>query len=53
MTLYKFHGYRMLGVWDALVMVDESYEAHYVSLLHNFYTPPTLDAFWLLHGEKQ
>jgi hypothetical protein len=53
MTLYKFHGYRMLGVWDALVLVDESYEAHYVSLMHNFYTPLTLDAFRLLHGENQ
>jgi hypothetical protein len=29
----------MLGVWDALVLVDESYEAHYVSFMHNFYTP--------------
>jgi len=50
---FLLQGYRMLGAWDALVLVDESYEAHYVSLMHNFYTPPTLDAFWLLHGENQ
>ena len=37
----------MLGVWDALVLVDESYEAHSISLMDNFSTPPTLNAFWL------
>ena len=52
MTLYKFHGYRMLGVWNALVLVDELHEAHYVNLIDNFYTSPTLDAFWLLHREN-
>ena len=46
------HKYRMLGAWDALVLVDESYGAHLVSLMDNFYTPPTLHAFWLLHGEN-
>ena len=40
------HGYtRMLGAWDALVLVDELYEAHSVSLMDNFHTPPTLHAF--------
>ena len=43
----------MLDDWDALVLVDESYEAHSIILMDKLYTAPTLHAFWLLHGENQ
>ena len=46
-------GYRMLGAWDALVLIDESYEAHCVSLMDNLSTPLTLHVFGLLHSNNQ
>jgi hypothetical protein len=47
------HGYRMLNDCDALVLVNESYDAHLVILVGNLYTPCTLHALWLLRNEKQ
>ena len=46
-------GYRMLDNWDALVLVNESYDAHLINFMDNLYTPPTLHALWLLRNEKQ
>jgi hypothetical protein len=45
--------YRMLDDCNALVLVNESYDAHSVIFLNNLYTPPTLHALWLLRNEKQ
>ena len=48
-------GYRMLDDWDALVLVDETYEGHSIILMNYLYTgtPPILHAFWLLCGGNQ
>ena len=32
-------GYRMLDDWDALVLIDESYEAQAIVLMDNLYIP--------------
>jgi hypothetical protein len=50
---FLLQGYRMLGAWEALVLVDESYEAHLVSLMDKLSTLPTLHVFGLLHSENQ
>ena len=46
-------GYRMFDDWDALVLVDETYEGRSIILMNYLYTPPISHDVWLLRGGNQ